>query len=58
MNDDPSFPFLFLVPTGGGSKSFTKPVLLSDFKWTPKQVAGKADSTIYTLPEKDLKNEV
>ena len=58
MNDDPSFPFLFLVPTGGGSKSLTKPVLSSNFKWTPKQVAGKADSIIYILAEKDLKNEV
>ena len=58
MNDDLSFPFLFLVPTGGGSKSLTKPVLSSYFKWTPKQVAGKADSTTYILAEKDLKNEV
>ena len=56
--NDPSFSFLFLVPTGGGSKSLTKPVLSSNFKWTPKQVAGKADSIIYILAERDLKNEV
>lgn len=37
MNDDSNFPFLFLVPTGGGSKSLTKPVLSSNFKWTPSK---------------------
>ena len=38
INDDPSSPFLFLVPTGGGLKSLTKPaVLSSNFKWTPSK---------------------
>lgn len=58
MGDDPNFPFNFLVPTGGGSKSLTKPVVSASFKWTSKEVAGRADSTIYILAGKELKNEV
>ena len=56
--DDTNFPFTLLVPTGGGSKSLTKPALSSSFKWTPREVAGRADSTIYILAGKELKNEV
>lgn len=55
MGGDTSFPFTFLVPTGGGSKSLTKPALSTTFKWSPKEVAGRADSTIYILAEKELK---
>ena len=58
MGDNVSFLFTFLVPTGGGSKTLTKPVVSATFKWTPKEVAGKADSTIYILAGKELKNEV
>ena len=46
MGADENFPFTFLVPTGGGLKSLTKPALSSSFKWTPKEVAGRSDSTI------------
>ena len=58
MGADLNFPFKFLVPTGGGSKSLTKPVVSTTFKWTSKEVAGRADSTIYILAEKELRNEV
>ena len=47
MGADLNFPFKFLVPTGGDSKSLTKPVVSTTFKWTSKEVAGRADSTIY-----------
>ena len=40
MGADLNFPFKFLVPTGGGSKSLTKPVVFTTFKWTSKEVAG------------------
>ena len=53
-----SFPFTFLIPTGGGSKTLTKPVVSATFKWTSKEVTGKADSTIYIIAGKELKNEV
>ena len=43
MGPDLNFPFKFLVSTGGGSKS---------------EVAGRADSTIYILAKKELRNEV
>ena len=58
MGGDVNFPFTFLPPTGGGLKSLTKRALSSSFKWAPKEVAGRADSTIYILAGKQLKNEV
>ena len=44
--------------TGAGTKSLVVPALSSSFKWTPKEVAGRADSTIYILCKRKLKNEV
>ena len=58
MGGDVNFPFTFFAPTGGGLKSLTKPALSSSFKWTPKEVAGRADSKVYILAGKELKNEV
>lgn len=58
MDGDASFPFKILLLTGSGTKSLTIPSLSSSYKWTPKEVAGRADSFIYILAEKDLKNEV
>ena len=52
------FPFCVLLMTGSGTKSLMKPSLSSSFKWTPKEVAGRADSCVYILAEKKLKNEV
>ena len=58
MGDDTQFPFSILLPTGSGTKSLTVPSLSSSFKWTPKEVAGKAQNTIYILAEKSLKAQV
>ena len=52
MENDPIFPFRILLPTGSGTKSLTEPSLSSSFKWTPKEVAGRVDSSIYILSEK------
>ena len=55
MNADATF----LQMTGAGTKSLVVPALSSSFKWTPKEVAGRADSTtIYILCKRKLKNEV
>ena len=58
MENDTLFPFKMLLPTGSGTKSLTVPSLSHSFKWTPKEVAGKAGSTIYILAEKSLKVQV
>ena len=39
MGNNPNFPFLYLQPTGGGSKSLTVPSQSSSFTWTAQQVA-------------------
>ena len=39
MGNNPTFPFLYLQSTGGGSNSLTVPCQSSSFKWTPHQVA-------------------
>ena len=57
MGDDAAFTFDILQLTGAGTKSLVVPALSSLFKWTPKEVAGRADSTVYILCKK-LKNEV
>ena len=51
MNNDPKFPFVYLQPTGGESKSLTIPSQSSSFKWTPQQVARLSgqSGTIYNL---------
>ena len=57
MNNDPNFPFLYLQPTGCGSKSLTIPSQSSTFRWTPQQVArlsGQAGS-IYIQAQSELK---
>lgn len=58
MKGDPFFPFKILLPTGSGTKSLTVPSLSSSYKWTPKEVAGKAGNTIYILAENNLKMQV
>ena len=58
MGNDAMFPFDILQLTGSGTKSLVIPALSSSFKWTPKEVAGRADSTIYIMCKKKLKNEV
>ena len=58
MENDTHFPFKILLPTGSGTKSLTVPSLSSSFKWTPKEVSGKAGCTIYNLAERSLKMQV
>ncbi len=58
MSNDEAFPFKILLLTGSGTKSLTVPSLSYSFKWTPKEVAGRADSSVYILAGKNLKNEV
>ena len=58
MDGDARFPLKSLLLTGSGTKSLTIPSLSSSYKLTPKEVTGRADSFIYILAEKDLKNEV
>ena len=58
MGADPAFPVKIMIPAGAGSKCLTIPAQSSSFKWTPKEVAGRADSWVYILAMKPLKNEV
>lgn len=58
MGDDSTFPFTILLPTGSGTKTLAIPSPSSSYKWTPKEVAGRADSSIYILAENKLNNEV
>ena len=58
MDGDASFPFKILLLTGSGTKSLTIPSLSSSYRWIRKEVAGRADSFIYMLAKKGLKNEV
>lgn len=41
--------FQFLQFTGTGTKSLMVPKVSSSYKWTPKEVAGRADRPIYLL---------
>ena len=50
--------FQFLQFTGTGTKSLMIPKVSSSYKWTPKEVAERADRPIYLLLLADLKNEV
>lgn len=56
MQNNPSFPFLYLQSTGGGSKTLTIPSQSASFKWTPQQVARLScqSGTIYILAQDDL----
>ena len=58
MGSDTAFPFDILQLTGAGTKSLVIPALSSSFKWTPKEVTGRGDSTVYILCKKNLTNEV
>ena len=61
MNNEPNFPFLYLQPTGCGSKSLTIPSQSSAFRWTSQQVArlsGQAGSiNIQAQSELKILNE-
>lgn len=56
MGGDLNFPFQYLQPTGGGSKSLTVPSQSASFKWTPQQVSRLAgqSGTVYVLAQSEL----
>ena len=56
MQNNPTFPFLYLQSTGGDCKSLTIPSQSASFQWTPQQVAclGGQTGTIYILAEDDM----
>ena len=51
MGENLDFPFVYLQPTGGGSKSLTVPSQSSSFKWVPQEVSRLSGQTgmIYVL---------
>ena len=56
MNGQQDFPFLYLQPTGSGTRSLTVPALSSSFKWTVQQVAklGGNKGIIYIMAQDNL----
>ena len=56
MKSNTEFPFLYLQPTGGGSKLLTIPSLSLSFKWTAQQVARLSgqSGTIYILAQSEF----
>lgn len=58
MDKDDSFPFNFLQVTGTGSKSLILPKVSASYKWTPREVAGRADRPLYILLKRHMKDEV
>ena len=55
---DKSLLFKFLQITGTGRKSLMIPMVSNSYKWTPKEVAGRADKPVYIIMEQVLKDEV
>lgn len=56
MKDKSDFQFVFLQPTGAGSRLLTIPTVSSSFVWTAQQVArlGSNKQWIYVLAQEDL----
>ena len=56
MGGKHDFPFLFLQPTGSGSRSLSMPAISTSFQWTSQQVAklGANKQTIYILATDEL----
>ena len=56
MRDREDFPFVFLQPTGAGSRSLTIPSVSTSFSWTAQQVARLSGTkgSIYILAKDDL----
>lgn len=56
MGEREDFPFMFLQPTGLGSRSLTVPSVSSSFSWTAQQVAklGGNKCAIYILAKDNL----
>ena len=58
MDKDDSSPFNFLQVTGTGSKSLIVPKVSASYKWTRKEVAGRADRPLYIVLKRAMKDEV
>ena len=56
MSGKTDFPFIFLQPTGAGSKTLTVPSVSSSFSWTAQQVAklGANKQSFYILAKEKL----
>ena len=57
MGNRKDFPFIFLQPTGAGSRTLTIPSVSTSFSWTPQQVAklGSGNKqSIFILAQDDL----
>ena len=56
MGKNHDFPFVFLQPTGAGSRSLSVPAVSTSFQWTAQQVAklGANKQTIYVLAMDEL----
>lgn len=56
MGGKKDFNFIFLQPTGAGSRTLTVPSVSSSFSWTAHQVAklGGYKQSIYILPKDKL----
>lgn len=56
MDEDSSFPFSILQPSGGGSRTLMVPELSHSYRWTASSLAGgNAKTPIYILAEDALK---
>ena len=53
MDNRDDFPFVFLQPTGVGSRSLTIPAVSASFMWTAQQVA-RLKTPIYILAQDEL----
>ena len=60
MNSRDDFLFIYLQPTGCGSRSLTVPALSSSFDWTSQQVAklGGNKGTMYIMAQDELNTSV
>ena len=60
MNGRKDFPFVFLQPTGAGSRTLTVPSTSPSFYWTAQQVAKPASNkqSIYVLAKNKLVDDL
>ena len=56
QGEDCTFKFLQFI--GTGTKSLIALKVSTSYQWTPKEVAGRADRSVYLLLQKNLDNEV
>lgn len=56
MGGRPDFPFVFLQPTGAGSRTLTVPNVSACFEWSAQQVSklGSTNQCIYIMAKDQL----